>query len=117
MNSESIFMELKTVIDQRNLSPQTYESYRAGWKTACWYFSQLEHLRDHPKNISKQDIIEFLAWVGKERSISKELQCFWAMRFWLRFLRNLCIFIQDELCFLCFIDASRFVEPCSLIRA
>jgi integrase/recombinase XerD len=82
MNSESIFRELKTVIDQRHLSPQTYESYRAGWKTACWYFSQPEHLRDHPKNISKQDIITFLAWVGNERGVSKELQCFWAMRFY-----------------------------------
>ena len=82
MNSESIFRELKTLIEQRHLSPQTYESYRAGWKTVCWYFSQLEHLRDHPKNISKQDIITFLAWVGSERGVSKELQCFWAMRFY-----------------------------------
>ena len=73
MNSEGIFRELKTIIDQRHLSPQTYESYRAGWKTACWYFSQPEHLRDHPKNISKQDIIEFLAWVGIERGVSKLL--------------------------------------------
>jgi site-specific recombinase XerD len=82
MKSESIFIELKTLIEQRNLSPQTYDSYRAGWKTACWYFSQSEHLRDHPQNINKEDIITFLAWVGHERGISKELQCFWAMRFY-----------------------------------
>ena len=82
MNSESVFRELKKVMSQRNMSPQTYASYCAGWKTACWYFSQQEHLRDHPKNISKEDIIEFLAWAGQERGISKELQCFWAMRFY-----------------------------------
>ena len=31
--------------------------------------------------------------------------------------RNTRTFIQDELCFLRFIDASGFVESCSLIRA
>jgi site-specific recombinase XerD len=82
MKSESIFRELKALIEQRHLSPQTYNSYHAGWKTACWYFSQTEHLRDHPKNVSKEDIITFFAWVGRERGVSKELQCFWAMRFY-----------------------------------
>lgn len=57
MNSESVFRNLKTLIDQRNLSDKTYNSYRAGLKTFCWYFSQEPHKRDHPKNVSENDLI------------------------------------------------------------
>jgi integrase/recombinase XerD len=65
------------LIEQRNLSLQTYNSYASGIKTFCQYFPNVHH----PTHLSKNDLIEFLSWVGANRSLSKELQCFWSLRF------------------------------------
>jgi integrase/recombinase XerD len=77
MDSERIFSSIKTLIEQRHLSPKTFDCYRSGVKTFCEYYPQ----KDHPKNINRDEIIKFLAWVGNVKGIAKELQCFWALHF------------------------------------
>jgi integrase/recombinase XerD len=81
VKSESIVSKLKEIVVQQNKSLKTFDSYYAGYKTFCRHFSQKEHYRDHPQNVNKNDIVEFLAWVKTEKGISKELQCFWALHF------------------------------------
>ena len=80
MDSESIFRKMKEVIIQRNLSLKTFDSYGSGVKTLCFYFRN-ENYRDHIKNINKEDIVRFLAWVRVNYTLAKELQCFWTLCF------------------------------------
>ncbi|MCK9428690.1 MAG: tyrosine-type recombinase/integrase [Candidatus Omnitrophica bacterium] len=77
MDIKRILNDLKTIIEQRHLSPQTDDSYASGLKTFCQYFPEVHH----PTHVSKEQIIRFLAWVGVNCSLSKELQCFWALHF------------------------------------
>ena len=78
MDSKRIFRDLKTEIDSRNLSKQTWHSYSSCMRMFCEYFKA----KEHPTHINQQEIKEFLVWVKQKYSICQERQCFWAVRFW-----------------------------------
>lgn len=78
MDTKRILRDLHSRLVQSHKSPATEENYAWCLKMFCKYFGEK---KEHPTHVNEKEIVEFLAWVTENRSISQGRACYWAVRY------------------------------------
>ncbi|MBW7887431.1 MAG: tyrosine-type recombinase/integrase [Bacteroidetes bacterium] len=85
MNTQRILSDMEKEISSRELSPRTFDSYKASMKHFFKYFSH----KDHPTHISTAELKQFLEHIKNTVSISSKRQCLFALQFYYKRIEHL----------------------------